>query len=210
MIPPRLVVATTNRGKVAELTALVLEWGTVEVLTLEAFPGVVCPEETGATYVENATLKARAVAAATGVAALTDDSGLEVDALAGAPGLHSARWAGVQASDQDRVRGLLAAVADVPDDRRTARFVCVAALAWPDGRVHFATGVVHGRIASAPAGEGGFGYDPVFLPDELAGTFASVPSADKARVSHRARAVRGLGLALRRCARPPVHVRDSQ
>jgi len=210
VIPVRLVLATANRGKVAELTGLVHEWGDVEVLALDAYPGVACPEETGATYVENALLKARAVATATALAALADDSGLEVDALGGAPGVHSARWAGVGASDQECVRRLVAALTDVPAGRRTARFVCVVALAWPDGHVVTAIGAVHGRIGPAPTGGGGFGYDPVFLPDELGATFATVPAAEKARVSHRARAVRALGLALRRCAGPPARVRDSQ
>jgi len=210
VIPARLVLATTNCGKVAELTDLVHEWGDVEVLALAAFPGVACPEETGATYVENALLKAQTVATAIAVAALADDSGLEVDALGGAPGVHSARWAGAGASDQERVRRLLAALTDVPAERRTARFVCAVALARPDGHVVTATGAVQGRIVPAPTGGGGFGYDPVFLPDELGATFATVPAAEKARVSHRARAVRALGLVLRRCAGPVARVRDSQ
>jgi len=204
VIPSRLVLATANRGKVAELTALVHEWGSVEVLPLGAFRGVTCPEETGATYEENAAAKARAVAVATGLPALGDDSGLEVDALGGAPGLHSARWAGAGASDEERVQRLLAALAGVPEAGRGARFVCVAALAWPDGRVEAATGTVRGRIVAAPAGSSGFGYDPVFVPDELDRTFAAASAAEKARLGHRGRALRALGHRLRASGPTPT------
>ncbi len=210
MIPERLVLATGNRGKVAELRALVHEWGNVEVLGLDAFPGVTCPPETGTRYEENACLKARAVAQATGLPALADDSGLEVDALGGAPGVHSARYAGDGAGDAERVRKLLGALVAVPAGARGARFVCVVALAWPDGRVETGAGEVRGRIAGTAAGEGGFGYDPVFVPDGLGCTFAETAAEQKAILSHRARAVRALGAGLRRCAGHGVHVRDSQ
>jgi XTP/dITP diphosphohydrolase len=193
MIPARLVLATGNPGKVAELGALVGEWGTVDVVSLAAFPGVASPAEGATSYVENAALKARAVAAATGLPALADDSGLEVDALGGAPGVRSARWA---PDDAARVAKLLVALRDVAPAARGARFRCVVALAWPDGRVETAEGTCEGRIADAPAGAGGFGYDPVFVAAELGRTLASVSAADKARVSHRARAVRALGARL--------------
>lgn len=191
MIPSRLMLATANPGKVAELAALVTEWGAVDVGSLADLPGVVLPEEDGATYAENAALKARAVAAAAGLPALADDSGLEVAALDGAPGVRSARFA---PSDAERVARLLSALRGRSD--RRARFRCVVVLAWPDGREERAEGVVDGRIAEAPAGSGGFGYDPVFVADELGCTFAAASPSDKARVSHRARAVRALGARL--------------
>jgi len=195
MIPPRLVLATANPGKVEELRALVAEWGTVEVLSLAAFPGIACAAETGRTYEENALLKAQAVAAATAVPALGDDSGLEVEALGGAPGLCSARYA---PTDAERVARLLGALAAVPRAGRRARFRCVVALAWPGGRTVTAEGACDGSIATAPSGTAGFGYDPVFVADELACTFAAASAAAKHQVSHRARAVRALGARLAR------------
>jgi len=199
VIPPRLVLATANPGKVAELRELVAQWEPpADVLTLATFPAVILPEETGETYAENAAAKARAVAAATGLPALADDSGLEVDALGGAPGVRSARWAGPRATDAERIARLLAALSGVPLARRTARFRAVVALAWPDGRLVTAEGSVTGRIGELPAGRGGFGYDPVFVADELDTTFAAAPAAAKGRVSHRARAVRALGARLGR------------
>jgi len=198
MIPPRLVLATANPGKVAELRVLVAEWGGVEALQLAAFPGVVLPEEHGATYAENAVAKAIAVAAACQLPALGDDSGLEVAALGGAPGVHSARYAGPAADDGARIAKLLGALRARPDAERGARFRCVVALAWPDGRVATAEGECAGAIASAPSGTGGFGYDPVFVADELGETLAAATPADKGRISHRARAVRALGARLRR------------
>ena len=197
MIPQRLVLATANRGKIAELAELLREWGTIDVLGLERFPGLTCPQERGATYAENAVSKATAVAVATGLPALADDSGLEVDALGGAPGIYSARYAGPGSSDAERVANLLAEVARVPVDRRSARFRCVVAMAWPGGRIETADGECRGRIASAPSGVGGFGYDPVFVSDDLERTFAEATPAEKRRVSHRARALRALGERLR-------------
>jgi len=198
MIPARLVLGTANREKAAELAALIREWGTVEVLTLEAFPALRCPEESGTSYVENAIAKARAAAAATGLPALADDSGLEVDALGGAPGVHSARYAGPAATDGERIAKLLAAMRAGPAGARGARFRCVVALAWPDGRLETAEGECAGRIAAAPMGAEGFGYDPLFIADEIGRTFAAASPAEKRRVSHRARAVRALGARLRR------------
>jgi len=194
MIPPRLVLATTNVGKITELRALIAEWGSVAVGTLADHPGVMLPVESGRTYAENAIVKACAVARAVGLPALADDSGLEVEALGGAPGVHSARYAGPD--DPARIAQLLAALATVPPERRTARFRCVVALALPDGRLETASGECPGRIADAPRGAGGFGYDPVFVADELGETLAAVPPAAKQRVSHRARAIRALGARL--------------
>ena len=199
MIPSVLVLATGNLGKTAELGALVAEWGPVEVRSLRDHPGVTLPEETGATYEVNAALKARAVAAATGLPALADDSGLEVDALGGAPGVRSARYG---ASDAERIARLLAALAGRPTAERTARFRCLVVLAWPDQRVVAAEGVSEGVITDAPSGAGGFGYDPVFLSSELGRTFADATPDEKALVSHRARAMRALGATLRGARRP--------
>jgi XTP/dITP diphosphohydrolase len=195
MIPPRLVLATANPGKARELGELLGEWGPMEVLTLAGFPGVACPEEDEASYEANAVAKARAVARATGLPALADDSGLEVAALGGAPGVRSARFA---PTDAERVRKLLDALAHVADGERTASFRCVVALAWPDGRVETGEGECTGRIAAAPSGAAGFGYDPVFVADELGASFAAVPAGAKRRVSHRARAMRALGARLAR------------
>jgi XTP/dITP diphosphohydrolase len=191
MIPPRLVLATENPGKVSELRALVHEWGAVEVVPAPA--GIRYPPEGEESYAANVIAKARAAAVASGLPALADDSGLEVDALDGAPGVRSARLA---PSDAARISRLLDALADVPDGRRGACFRCVVALAWPDGRIATAEGTCAGRIARAPAGRGGFGYDPVFVADELGQTFAEAPPAAKARIGHRARAVRALGRRL--------------
>jgi len=191
VIPSRLVLATANPGKVAELSQLVLEWGRVEVRSLGDFPGVSLPEEDGATYAANAALKAHAAAAATGLPALADDSGLEVDALGGAPGVHSARFA---PSDGERIAKLLAALRGVTE--RCARFRAVVVLAWPDGRTVEGEGVCAGRIAASPQGTGGFGYDPVFVADEIGHAFGVATPSEKARVSHRARAMRDLGARL--------------
>ena len=193
MIPPRLVLATANRGKLEELRALVAEWGPAEVRSLADFPGVTCPEETGGSYLENALAKARTVAAATALPALADDSGLEAEGLGGAPGVRSARYA---PTDAARVARLLAELAGVPRAARRACFRCVVALAWPGGAAVTAEGTCRGRIAIAPSGGGGFGYDPVFVADGLGCSFAAAAPADKQRVSHRARAVRALGARL--------------
>lgn len=192
MIPGRVVLATANAGKMRELGPLVAEWGVAEVVGLDAYPDVVLPPETAETYTDNAIVKARTVALASGVAALGDDSGLEVAALGGQPGVRSARYA---PTDAERIAKLLAAL-DGEADRR-ARFVCVAALAWPDGRVMTAEGTCEGRIALRAEGGGGFGYDPVFVATELGRALAVVDRTEKASVSHRGRAVRALGEKVR-------------
>ena len=197
MIPDRLVLATGNPGKVDELRGLVREWGNVAALDLRGFPGVVLPEETAPSYAGNAVAKARAVAEATGFPALADDSGLEVDALAGEPGVRSARWAGPGAGDAERIAKLLGALAGVPESGRTARFRCVVALAWPGGALETAEGRCDGRIAQLPEGRGGFGFDPVFVADDLGCSLGRATSVEKQRISHRARAMRLLGDRLR-------------
>lgn len=190
MAPAELVLATANPGKVRELRRLVGEWGPIAVRSLVDWPRVVLPPEDGATYEDNAVVKARAVVAATGLAALADDSGLEVAGLGWGPGVRSARYA---ATDEARIERLLAELRGKPEAAREARFVCVVALVWPGGRVDTAAGECRGRIVEAGRGEGGFGYDPVFVADELGVTFAEASPAEKEAVSHRGRAVRALG-----------------
>jgi XTP/dITP diphosphohydrolase len=159
------------------------------VRLLSEFPGAWLPEETGQTYAENALGKARAAAQLTGALALGDDSGLEVDALGGAPGLHTARFGGPGLSDTDRWKLLLERLRDVAPARRTARFRCAIALAGPGQAEKVVEGVVEGVIAEAPRGRGGFGYDPVFFYPPLGRTFAELSAAEKQRVSHRGRAL---------------------
>jgi len=183
-----LVLATLNRGKASELASLL---GDVpfELRMLADYPGASAPEETETTYRGNALLKARAAARLTGAWVLADDSGLEVDALGGEPGAHSARYGGPDLDDAGRLTRLLAALRDVPDERRTARFRCVIAIVDPEGGESVVEGVVAGRITDAPRGAGGFGYDPVFYYPPLGGTFGELSDEAKSRVSHRARAV---------------------
>ena len=186
---PRLVLATLNLGKARELAA---HLGDIpyEVRVLAELPGAALPEETGDTYRANALLKARAAARFTGAWALGDDSGIEVAALRGAPGVRSARFGGPGLDDAGRCALLLEALRDVPPAERVARFRCVVALVDPAGGEHTAEGFVDGVITDAPRGRHGFGYDPVFLYPPLAQTFAELAPEEKARVDHRGRAVR--------------------
>ena len=161
-----------------------------ELLLLADVPGATLPEETGATYQENALIKARAAMRATGATALGDDSGIEVDALGGAPGLHSARWGGEDLDDAGRNALLLQRLRGVPAERRTARYRCVIAVVEPGGRERVVEGTVEGRITEAPHGSGGFGYDPLFFYPPFGCTFGEVTAAAKHRVSHRGAAAR--------------------
>jgi uncharacterized protein len=185
----RLVLATHNAGKRREWTAL-LEGLDLTVLLPEEVGVPPEIEETGTTYAENALLKARALTEASGLPALADDSGLEVDALEGAPGVRSARFQ--PGSDEVRYVALLSALEGVEEADRGARFRCVAALALPDGRTFTTEGICEGVIAAAPSGEEGFGYDPVFLVQEAGKTMASLAFDEKNRISHRARAAQGM------------------
>lgn len=191
-----LVLASGNRGKLRELSAMLEPLG-IELLPQGDFD-VVPMEETGTTFRENALLKARHAASASRLPALADDSGLEVDALDGAPGVRSARYAGPEADDRANNRKLLEALAGVPDHRRSARFRCVLALvdspADPDPMV--CEGVWEGRILTEPRGRGGFGYDPLFLVPELGLASAELDPEEKNRISHRARALEALRHAL--------------
>jgi XTP/dITP diphosphohydrolase len=191
----KFIVATFNRDKAAELHALLALPG-VELAALADWPGAVSPEETGATLLENARIKARAAAAVTGLPAIADDTGLEVDALNGAPGVHAARYAGPDAKYADNVAKLLRELAGVPAERRTARFRTVCVAAWPDGTELCADGVLQGTITEVPRGANGFGYDPVFVPKGETRTYAELTDAEKNAISHRARAVKVLARLL--------------
>jgi len=189
--PRRLLLATANRGKVREIAALL---GPDWELVPQSDYGIPAVAETGATFAENALLKARHAAAASGLPALADDSGLEVDALGGAPGVRSARYAGAHASDADNCARLLSELQGVPDERRTARFRCVLALARgaEDAAPLLAEGVWEGRIVRTARGFNGFGYDPVFGDPASGQTAAELSPAAKNQRSHRAMALRRL------------------
>jgi XTP/dITP diphosphohydrolase len=188
----RIVLATNNAGKLRELQAL-LEPLSFEVVPLRQFTSEVA-EETGLTFVENAILKARHAARAANLPALADDSGLEVDALQGAPGIYSARYAGEHASDADNLHKLLSELRGRPADQRTARYCCALAfLRWDrDPFPVLSQASWEGRIIEAPRGSGGFGYDPVFELPERGVTAAELPAAEKNRISHRGLALREL------------------
>jgi XTP/dITP diphosphohydrolase len=190
---PRLVLASANPGKMAELTRILAAGRVgVELVDLAEFPGAPVVAETGATFAENALLKARAIAAFTGYAAVADDSGLCCDALNGMPGVLSARWSGRHGDDAANLRLLLGQVSDVPDERRGAHFSCAAALVLPSGREHVSEGTVRGHLIREPRGTGGFGYDPIFVPDGDQRTTAELSPEEKDAISHRGRALRGL------------------
>ena len=190
--PSRIAIASRNAHKLREIGRICADWP-VEWLTVEnhegPWPDV---EETGSTYLENARLKARAVAAALGEPALADDSGIEVDALGGRPGPRSARFAGEDATDEQNLDALIQAVKGVPSGGRTARYRCVGVLAFPDGRELHAEGVCEGILVAKPRGAGGFGYDPIFVPGGGDRTMAELSDQEKDRISHRGRAFRAL------------------
>lgn len=188
----RIVVATGNRGKLTELQSMLAPLG-VEVKSLADYPGLPEVVEDGATFADNAVKKAVAVAGATGEIALADDSGLEVDHLGGAPGVHSARFAGENKDDRANNEKLLALLEGVPGEKRTARFKCVVALAAPGGRIYTAEGACEGVIGTVPRGEGGFGYDPLFIVPELDMTFAELGLDIKNSISHRGKAFKKAG-----------------
>jgi XTP/dITP diphosphohydrolase len=189
----RLVLATANPHKITELTRI-LQAGQVdiELASIAEFPGAPDVAETGATFTANALLKAHAIAQFTGLPSVADDSGLCVDALNGMPGVLSARWSGRHGDDEANLSLLLAQLADVPDERRAAQFVCVAALVLPGGREHVSEGIVTGNLIRERRGQNGFGYDPIFVPDSADVTTAEMPAAEKDAISHRGRALRGL------------------
>ena len=188
----KLVLATKNSGKVVEFRRLLDELGAkeLEVVGLDAFPEIGDIEETGSTFEENSLLKARTISKLTGLPALADDSGICVDALGGAPGLYSARYSGN--GDAANNAKLLEALKDIPDSERTAYFICVAAYVRPDGFEHIEEGRFYGKIAHQVVGSGGFGYDPLFVPDGLNCTSAELSAAEKDAISHRGKAMRAI------------------
>ncbi|MFZ3170592.1 MAG: XTP/dITP diphosphatase [Carboxydocellales bacterium] len=184
----KIVLATQNQGKVKELKKL-LEQTPVQLLSLTDFPHLPEVVEDGLTFRENAIKKAQQISQATGLIAIADDSGLEVDFLGGQPGVHSARYAGPQRSDADNNHKLLNQLANVPQHQRTARFCCVIAVADPGGVVETADGICSGIIAFAPQGTGGFGYDSLFYVPEYNCTFAELSLDIKNKISHRGKAL---------------------
>jgi XTP/dITP diphosphohydrolase len=190
--PERLAIASRNLHKLREIRAICADWP-VAWVTVEDhegdWPDV---EEPHDTYLDNALVKARAVSASLGMPALADDSGIEVDALGGAPGPRSARYAGETATDEQNLKALTRAIAGVPGDGRTARYRCVAAVSWPDGREVHAEGTCEGTLIAKPRGTRGFGYDPIFEPAGWDQTMAELTPEQKHRISHRGRALRAL------------------
>lgn len=185
----KITLATKNRSKAAEIMEILKGVG-AEVLTLDDFPQVVMPPERGATFRENAVEKARFVAEATGTLALADDSGLEVEALGGRPGVLSARYAGAGATDEENFTKLLKELEGVPFEKRKARFVCVIAVAGPGVEEAAFEGTLEGYISVEPSGRGGFGYDPVFFIPGEKRTAAELGPGEKNRISHRAMALK--------------------
>ncbi|MGW7294406.1 RdgB/HAM1 family non-canonical purine NTP pyrophosphatase [Streptomyces xiamenensis] len=189
----RLVLATRNAHKVTELRAILTGAGLdVELIGADAYPDIPDVKETGVTFAENALLKAHALARATQLPAVADDSGLCVDVLGGAPGIFSARWAGRHGDDRANLELLLAQLADIADPHRAAHFACAAALALPDGTERVVEGRLRGTLRHTPAGGGGFGYDPILTPDGDTRSVAELTAEEKNRISHRAHAFQAL------------------
>ncbi len=184
-----LLIATFNQGKIRELREI-LSGLPLTVKGLGDFPNVSEVDETGTTFAENSILKARSYAAQTGMTALADDSGLEIEALNNAPGVYSARFAGANATDADKIKKILDELAHTPADKRAARFVCHASIAGANGTIiSQAQGICHGNIALRAAGTHGFGYDPIFIPEGFTQTFGQLSSEIKRKISHRALAL---------------------
>lgn len=196
--PERIAIATRNAHKLRELARICadwpVEWVTVETADPSTFPDV---EETADDYLGNALLKARAVAQALGLPAMADDSGIEVDALGGKPGPRSARFSGPDATDEKNLQALMSAIKGVPGSGRSARYRCVAAMAFPDGSEVHAEGTCEGALVTARKGERGFGYDPIFVPAGWDTTMAQLTDLQKDRISHRGKAFRALAESLR-------------
>lgn len=194
----KLLVATNNRGKIKELQNFLANLD-LEIKSLSDFEDILEVEETGETFAENAILKAKSYAVQTGLRALADDSGLEVEALGGAPGVFSARYAGKNAGDEKNIEKLLGELSGIEDENRRARFVCAMAIADEKGEIKFtARGVCNGRIALSVSGTNGFGYDPIFIPKNFEQTFGELSADLKKNLSHRARAMEKINQYLRR------------
>ncbi|MEI7943930.1 MAG: RdgB/HAM1 family non-canonical purine NTP pyrophosphatase [Actinomycetes bacterium] len=195
MTDRRVLLATKNQGKLKEFLRIITELhgeNSLELLSADDFPDLGDIEETGATFIENALLKARESCRITGVAAIADDSGICVDALNGMPGIYSARWAGSHGNDRANLELLLAQLSHVPIDRRAGSFRCAVALVFPDGRELVEEGVMPGYIIDQPRGSGGFGYDPIFVAEGHEVTTAELSPSDKDAISHRGKAFRAL------------------
>ena len=190
----KLVLATRNQGKITEFRRILEELapGQIELIGVDQFPHLVDVDETGSTFEENSLLKARYTCGATGLPAIADDSGLCVDALNGDPGIFSARWAGTHGDDRANLEKVLHQLAGVPDEKRTAHFMCVASLVLPDGRHQVAEGRFEGHILHAPVGENGFGYDPIFQPLGLSISSAQMSAQEKDLMSHRGKSLRAI------------------
>ncbi|WP_027724146.1 XTP/dITP diphosphatase [Tuberibacillus calidus] len=187
----KVLIASKNEGKIKEFRKMLAPYGT-EVLSLNDLPDAPNVEETGATFQENARLKAETIAERYQCLAIADDSGLAIDALGGRPGIYSARYAGEEKDDRKNIEKVLKELEDVPMNERSARFVCVLAVSRPGSETVFAEGECRGLITTAPRGEGGFGYDPIFYIPEMNKTFAELTSDEKNAISHRARALKKL------------------
>ncbi len=185
-----LILATENKDKGREIASIINGQRNINLRSLTDYPGLALPAETGKTYKENAIVKAKTVAKATSQWAMGDDSGLEIEACNGAPGLYSARFAGEQASYADNRNKVLAQLGNLPNEKRRARFICTVALADPDGGVDVVEGVCEGLITQCEVGESGFGYDPIFYLPPLGKTFSECTREEKNKVSHRGIAIR--------------------
>ena len=190
----KLLLATRNKGKIEEFRRILedIAAGEIELVGLEQFPDLHDVDETGATFEENALLKAREMSAATGIPAIADDSGLCVDFLNGDPGIFSARWAGKHGDDKANTAKVLESLIGVPDDKRSAHFTCVAALALPDGRTHVEEARFNGWILHTPVGDQGFGYDPIFRPEGYEISSAQMSAEEKDAISHRGKSLRAI------------------
>jgi XTP/dITP diphosphohydrolase len=190
----KLVIATRNAGKIIEFRRILdaISSGAIDLIGIDQFPDLIDVEETGTTFEENALLKARYTAKMTGLPSISDDSGLCIDALGGAPGIFSARWAGKHGDDKANLEKVLDELKDVPDSKRGAYFICVAALVMPDGREQLAQGRFEGNILRAPVGHQGFGYDPIFAPLGMSISSAEMSAQEKDAVSHRGKSLRAI------------------
>ncbi|OCA92368.1 XTP/dITP diphosphatase [Pseudobacillus wudalianchiensis] len=191
----KVIIATKNEGKAKEFSSLFAEYG-IEVQTLLDYPSLPDVEETGHTFEENAVLKAEAIANETGQLVIADDSGLSIDALDGRPGVYSARYAGVKKDDEANIQKVLAELKGVPEEKRTARFHCVLAIARPGEKTVTVSGSCEGKITSEKQGANGFGYDPIFWMEGFKKTMAELQPEEKNSVSHRGGAMKKLGALL--------------
>ena len=194
MSPHKLLLATRNKGKIEEFRRILedIAAGEIDLVGLEQFPDLHDVDETGSTFEENALLKARQMCVASGIPAIADDSGLCVDYLNGDPGIFSARWSGIHGDDGANTAKVLESLTDVPDEKRSAHFTCVAALALPDGRTHVEQARFDGWILRSPVGDQGFGYDPIFRPDGYAISSAQMSAEEKDAISHRGKSLRAI------------------